>query len=41
MWADDKLWMPLLLAGKKFKGTFRFKDYKTILSYDLVEVEEI
>ncbi len=41
MWADDKFWMPLLLAGKKFKGTFRFKDYKTILSYDLAEAEEV
>jgi 8-oxo-dGTP diphosphatase/2-hydroxy-dATP diphosphatase len=24
MWPDDRYWLPLLLAGKKFKGTFRF-----------------
>jgi 8-oxo-dGTP pyrophosphatase MutT (NUDIX family) len=24
MWADDKYWLPLLLAGKKFKGKVLF-----------------
>ena len=24
MWADDRVWMPLLLAGKKFAGRFLF-----------------
>lgn len=41
MWADDKLWLPLLLAGKKFKGTFRFKDNDTMLDYELSEVDEL
>lgn len=26
MWADDKLWFPLLLEGKKFNGYFIFDD---------------
>ena len=25
MWADDRHWLPLLLAGKNFKGTFYFR----------------
>ena len=25
MWADDRVWMPLLLAGKKFSGRFLFE----------------
>jgi 8-oxo-dGTP diphosphatase len=24
MWADDRLWLPLLLAGKRFRGRFVF-----------------
>lgn len=38
MWADDKLWLPLLLEGKKFEGIFWFKDKDTIRKYDLKEV---
>jgi ADP-ribose pyrophosphatase YjhB (NUDIX family) len=41
MWTDDKLWLPLLLAGKRFKGTFRFKDNDTMLDYELGEVGEL
>jgi len=26
MWADDRLWIPLMLAGKKFEGRFLFDD---------------
>jgi len=26
MWADDKLWLPMLLEGKPFKGRFLFQD---------------
>ena len=25
MWADDRVWMPLLLAGKRFEGRFIFE----------------
>ena len=41
MWTDDKLWLPLLLAGKKFKGTFRFKDNDTMISHEVIEVSEL
>lgn len=26
MWADDRVWMPLMLAGRKFTGRFLFDD---------------
>lgn len=38
MWADDKYWMPLFLAGKKFHGTFHFTDTETLLSHAVGEV---
>jgi 8-oxo-dGTP diphosphatase len=25
MWADDRIWLPLLLAGKRFRGRFLFR----------------
>jgi 8-oxo-dGTP diphosphatase len=30
MWADDKFWLPLMLAGKKFSGYFIFDDDKML-----------
>jgi hypothetical protein len=40
--SDDKLWLPLLLANKKFKGFFLFNaDEKTILSHEVNEVDAI
>ncbi len=47
MWTSDAHWMPLLLAGKKFKGSFLFdrpstKDYSAkIIKQELKEVDEI
>lgn len=41
MWSDDKVWLPLLLKGKKFKGRFLFGDQDIILEQELVEVEKI
>lgn len=47
MWTDDKLWMPLLLNGKKFKGNFLLdkpssNDYRAkIIKHELIEVDEI
>ncbi|GIY25136.1 7,8-dihydro-8-oxoguanine triphosphatase [Caerostris darwini] len=35
MWADDRLWIPLLLQGSKFRGCFRFQDMDTISWYHL------
>jgi len=41
MWSDDPFWMPLFLAGKKFKGKFLFDDSDNILEKELAEVTEI
>lgn len=38
MWADDRLWIPLMLAGKIFEGRFLFED-DVLLDYEL-EVAE-
>lgn len=40
LWADDKFWLPLLLAGKRFRGSFHFQDHATLLSHKLVELAE-
>ena len=41
MWPDDIYWVPLFLAGKKFKGKFLFGEKDIILEKELVEVKEI
>jgi len=41
MWPDDKLWFPLFLEGKKFKGKFLFEGWDKILKYNLKEVNLI
>lgn len=41
MWPDDKYWLPLFLADKKFKGEFLFDETINILDYNLLEVEEL
>ncbi|KAA0191788.1 hypothetical protein HAZT_HAZT000889 [Hyalella azteca] len=38
MWADDRLWYPLLLAGACFRGHFHFKGHDTVLEHTLREV---
>ncbi len=38
MWPDDKYWLPILLAGKNFRGKFYFKDLNTILDYKIEEI---
>lgn len=38
MWADDRLWVPMFLEGKKLKGEFLFKNESTLLEYKIVEV---
>lgn len=34
MWPDDRLWMPLMLAGKNFRGRFTF-DGERMLDHDV------
>jgi 8-oxo-dGTP diphosphatase len=34
MWADDRLWLPLLLLGKRFRGRFLF-DGDTMVEHDV------
>jgi len=41
MWADDRHWMPLFLAGKDFRGKFLFDGPDKIVSVDLKEVPDI
>ena len=36
MWADDIIWIPYMLAGKRFTGRFLFDD-DTMLDYQLEE----
>jgi 8-oxo-dGTP diphosphatase / 2-hydroxy-dATP diphosphatase len=35
MWADDVHWLPLFLAGKKFKARFDYDDFDTILNHSI------
>ncbi|HRY36822.1 MAG TPA: 8-oxo-dGTP diphosphatase [Candidatus Magasanikbacteria bacterium] len=41
MWADDKYWLPLLFAGKKFNGNFEYMDYNIMLSHEVEELNQI
>jgi hypothetical protein len=34
MWVDDALWLPLLLAGERFRGRFVF-DRDTMLDHEV------
>jgi ADP-ribose pyrophosphatase YjhB (NUDIX family) len=38
MWEDDKEWLPMFLAGKKFTGRFVFDSHNAVLESSLVEV---
>jgi len=39
MWADDKHWLPLVLAGKKIEGEFHFNNDGS--KFDKFEVREV
>jgi mutator protein MutT len=41
MWADDRLWMPLLLEGKRFKGKVTINEDGSIRQCDLAEVAQL
>jgi 8-oxo-dGTP diphosphatase len=36
MWADDRMWLPLMLEGRTFRGRFVF-DGETMLDHELFE----
>lgn len=40
MWEDDKYWLPLLLKGKKFEGTFYFDKNFKLSAYELKGVRK-
>jgi hypothetical protein len=35
MWPDDRYWLPLFLAGKKFRTRFLFGEGDTVLEKDI------
>ena len=35
MWADEQIWMPMILAGKKAEGEFLFGDNNNILEHNI------
>jgi len=38
MWEDDKIWVPYLLEGKKFRGSFLFtKGFKKMMKHTIEE----
>jgi len=41
MWADDQMWLPLLLKGSLFKGYFVFQGHESMLSHNLQEVNNL
>jgi 8-oxo-dGTP pyrophosphatase MutT (NUDIX family) len=41
MFADDRYWFPLLLAGKNFAGTASFTDEYTMLHHDIHETDNV
>jgi len=40
MWSDDKYWLPLLLAEKKFRGNFIFNKNFQVHQYQLNEIDK-
>ncbi|RYE83488.1 MAG: hypothetical protein EOO65_03870 [Methanosarcinales archaeon] len=41
MWKDDEIWLPLLLAGKRFDAKFLFRGHDVILSHHVEEVSSL
>src|SRR3989344_432599 len=35
MWADERVWMPMILAGKRVEGEFLFGDDNNILEHNI------
>jgi hypothetical protein len=40
MWADDRHWFPLFLAGRRFRGEFLFRDGITLVAHALETLPE-
>lgn len=40
MWADDRIWLPMVLEGKKIEGEFLFGDNNDILEYNIREITD-
>lgn len=38
MWDGDRIWMPLILAGKKLKGSISFDEYGKVIDHKLTEL---
>ena len=38
MWSDDEYWLPLVLDGKKLRGTFTFDAQNELLTHEVTEV---
>ena len=39
MWADDRYWLPILISGKQFRGTFEFTPRgEKIVSYKILRL---
>ncbi len=41
MWPDDEYWLPLFLAGKKFRTKFLFGENDSAIEKDIQEVTQI
>lgn len=41
MWDDDKLWLPLVLEGKKLEANFIFKQGDKIINHNIKIIEDI
>lgn len=40
MWADDKYWLPKVLAGEKLEGWFAFDGNNQVLDWEIKNVED-
>lgn len=42
MWEDDRIWLPRLLKGKPFRGTFLFsKGFKKMIKHEIEDLKEL
>ncbi len=41
MWPDNLIWLPLIFAGKNFRGTMHYDREYNVISHEIVEVSEL